>query len=40
MAETISSNNGRMLWQGVARGDKIEGTMRWYPQPGAAPVVY
>jgi hypothetical protein len=28
-------------WSGrVARGDEIEGTMRWYPRRGEVPVAY
>lgn len=39
-AETASPTDGRMAWKGVVTGDKLQGTMRWYPQPDAAPVGY
>jgi hemoglobin len=39
-AETTSPTDGRMVWEGVARSDKLEGTMRWYPQPSDAPIEY
>lgn len=39
-AETTSPTNGRMVWKGATSGERLDGTMWWYPQPDAAPMAY
>lgn len=39
-SETTSPSEGRMVWTGARSGERLEGTMQWYPQPDAEPVVY
>lgn len=38
-AETVSAEEGKMLWKGTVRGNALQGTMVWTKE-GQAPIEY
>ena len=39
-AETFSSEEGKMKWSGIIKGDTLEGTTVWYPRGNKDPKEY